>query len=94
MTDNVVNEYGVSGETPDSFGERNRYPANIKYPQDLTSGKDVNRSSDIPFLPIDDWKDTADWDQMLFEAKRLQKHYVPHRSHESHAGWSSLCIPI
>jgi hypothetical protein len=92
MTDDLINEYGVSGEPPLAFAERNSYPASIKYPQNLTNGRDINMSSDIAFLPIDDWKDTADWDQMLFEAKRLQKHYVQHRSHELHAGWSSLCI--
>ena len=92
MADDLINEYGVSGEHPTAFAQRNGYPANIKYPQDLDSGRDINMSNGIPFLPIDDWKDTADWDQMLFEAKRLQKHYVQHRSHEHHAGWSSLCI--
>ena len=92
MADDLVNEYGVSDEDPKSFANRNNHPANIKYPQNLTNGRDVTMSNDIAFLPIDDWKETADWDQMLFEAKRLQKHYVQHRSHELHAGWRSLCI--
>lgn len=92
MTDDLVNEYGISGEDPKHFAERNKFPAKIKYPQDLKNGRDVHMSDQLPFLPITDWEDTADWDQMLFEAKRLSKHFIQHRSHENHAGWASLCI--
>lgn len=88
----IINEYGVSKEPIESFMERNDYPANVKYPQNLTNGREVQRSPDIPFLPIDDWMQTEDWAQMLNEAKALEKHYVPHRTHETHRGWSSLCL--
>lgn len=89
---NLTNQYGVSSEPIDSFSKRNDYPANCKYPQNLETPKEINFNPDIPFLPIDDWKDTEDWDKMYAEAKALEKHYVPHRHHESHSGWSSLCI--
>lgn len=89
--DSVLNEYGISGESIESFAKRNDYPAAVKYPQDLTTGRDVKKAP-IPFLPIDNWIETEDWDQMLFEAKRLQKHYIPHRHHENHRGWSSLVL--
>ena len=92
MTDDLVNEYGISGEDPKEFAQRNRFPAKIKYPQDLKNGRDVHMSDQLPFLPITDWEDTADWDQMLHEAKKLSKHFIQHRSHENHAGWASLCI--
>lgn len=92
MSSDILNEYGVSKEPVESFAPRNNYPANCKYPQNLTDGRLVNRSPDIPFLPIDDWKDSEDWVKMHQEAKALEKHYVPHRSHETHAGWSSLCL--
>lgn len=88
----IINEYGVSKEPPAEFASRNNYPANCKYPQNLQTGREVNKCPDIPFLPIDDWKDTEDWAKMFSEAKALEKHYVPHRTHESHAGWSSLCV--
>lgn len=91
MSDHI-NDYGVSSEPIDDFTKRNSYPANCKYPQELATPRDVNKHPDIPFLPIDDWKDTEDWDRMYAEAKALEKHYVPHRHHESHRGWSSLCI--
>lgn len=91
MSDHL-NDYGISNEPIDDFAKRNSYPANCKYPQGLETPRDVNKNPDIPFLPIDDWKDTEDWDQMYAEARALEKHYVPHRHHESHQGWSSLCI--
>jgi hypothetical protein len=91
MSDDLLNEYGVSGESVMSFAQRNNYSANKAYPQDLINGNQVNKSSDIAFLPID-WETDQDWDTMHQEAKRLSKHYVQHRSHESHQGWSSLCI--
>lgn len=87
-----VNDYGISNEPVADFMQRNNYPANKTYPQNLTSGLEIHKSDKLAFLPIEDWKDTADWDQMLFEAERLERHYVPHRRHESHQGWSSLCI--
>lgn len=87
-----LNEYGVSKEPIEIFSQRNDFSAHRPYPQNLQTGKEVNRSPDIAFLPIDDWKDTEDWELMLYEAKRLEKHYVPHRRHETHSGWSSLCI--
>lgn len=91
MTDEFVNEYGVSTEPIEDFIKRNDYPAKVKYPQNLENGRDVNMCPDIPFLPID-WETQQDWTEMLAEAKRFQKHFVPHRSHESHRGWSSLVI--
>jgi len=90
--DSVLNEYGISGEPIESFVRRNDFPANIHYPQDLQTGMEVRRDSRIPFLPIDDWMQTEDWAGMHEEAKRLSKHYIQHRSHESHKGWSSLVI--
>jgi hypothetical protein len=94
MSDDFLNEYGLSSEPIDQFVARNRFPAEqkVKYPQNLTTGQEVNRCPDIPFLPIDDWLDTEDWPKMLEEAQRLSKHYVPHRNHENHQGWSSLCV--
>lgn len=89
---NFVNEYGISKEPVLDFEKRNNYAAVLKYPKDLRSGKEVHFSNEIPFLPIDDWINTEDWTKMLAEAEALEKHYVPHRTHETHSGWSSLCI--
>jgi len=91
MSEALVNEYGVSSESAESFSNRNNYPAKLRYPKDLKTGSEVNKSSDIAFLPID-WETDQDWDRMLAEAKNLSKHYIPHRTHESHYGWSSLVI--
>lgn len=88
----ILNEYGVSKEPIEDFAARNDYPAKVKYPQNLTSGREVNKCPDIPFLPIDDWMETEDWTKMYAEAKALEKHYVMHRTHESHSGWASLCL--
>ena len=87
----ILNEYGISKEPIESFASRNNFPANKKYPQDLTSGREVNMSPDIAFLPID-WETDQDWEGMYQEAKKLSKHYIPHRHHENHKGWSSLVI--
>jgi hypothetical protein len=87
----ILNEYGISKEPIESFAKRNDFAANKPYPQNLTSGQEVNKSPDIAFLPID-WETEQDWQGMHEEAKRLSKHFVPHRHHESHRGWSSLCI--
>ena len=72
---------------------REKYAHNTKpiYPQHLESHQDVRRSNQIPFLPMLPYAD-VDWDKMYHEAKSLSQHFVPHRSHESHKGWSSLCI--
>lgn len=92
MTDEIiVSEYGVSTEHAESFRSRNDFPARQKYPQDLKDGREVHRSNQIAFLPID-WESEQDWAGMYTEAKKLSKHYVPHRTHESHKGWSSLVI--
>lgn len=87
----ILNEYGISNEPIESFAKRNDFPAKQHYPQDLTNGRAVNMHPDIAFLPID-WETPQDWEGMYQEAKKLAKHYVPHRNHESHQGWSSLCI--
>lgn len=87
----TVTEWGVSNEPPEEFAERNKYPAKPKYPQDLKTGREIHMSNQLDYLPIVGFED-ADWDKMLWEAKRLEKHYVPHRHHESHSGWSSLCV--
>jgi len=91
MTD-YINDYGISTESIDIFSKRNNHPANCIYPRDLENFKSINLNPNIPFLPIDDWKDTEDWTEMYREAKALENHFVPHRQHESHSGWSSLCI--
>ena len=87
----MINDYGISDEKLGDFATRNNFAARFVYPQDLTTGRDVNFSKSIPFLPID-WEETIDIDSMFDEAKKLEKHYVPHRRHESHEGWSSLVI--
>lgn len=89
--DDLVNEYGISKEPVEEFVKRNHYEAKIKYPQFLPTGHDVWKNPNIPFLPID-WEKELDWETMYEEAKKLHKHYVPHRHHENHSGWSSLCI--
>ena len=91
MSEDLVNEYGVSSEKAEDFAQRNRFAAKPKYPQDLKDGNEVRMSSDIPFLPID-WETEQDWPAMLDEARRFSKHYVPHRTHETHSGWSSLVL--
>ena len=87
----TVTEWGVSNEPPEIFADRNKYPAKPSYPQDLTNSRDIHMSNKLDYLPIVGFED-ADWEKMLSEAKNLEKHYVPHRHHESHSGWSSLCI--
>lgn len=87
----MLNDWGISSEPIDEFANRNRYKATPKLPQDLKDGREVHFNSDINFLPMVGFEN-ADWEQMHWEAKRLEKHYVPHRHHESHKGWSSLCI--
>ncbi|NDB27978.1 hypothetical protein EB151_00300 [archaeon] len=86
----TVTEWGVSNEPADIFARRNMKPAKPKYPQDYNTAQEV-RFSDMPFLPIVGFEN-ADWNKMYHEAQSLEKHYVPHRHHESHKGWSSLCI--
>lgn len=87
----TITEWGVSNEPPEIFAERNKFPAKPKYPQNLKTSREIHMSDQLDFLPITGFED-ADWEKMLWEAKRLEKHYVPHRHHESHSGWSSLCI--
>lgn len=87
----MVNEYGISDESLENFADRNNFIAAPRYPQHFQTGKDINFSDKIPFLPID-WENVLDISAMLAEAKKLEKHYVPHRIHESHSGWSSLVI--
>lgn len=90
--DIFLNDYGISREPIEDFEKRNNYTASCNYPKEYKSGREVNYSNQIKFLPIDDWIKTENWDQMLIEAKALEKHFVPHRIHETHSGWSSLCI--
>lgn len=87
----MLNDWGISSEPIEQFVERNKFIACPSYPQDLETGREVNFNNQIPFLPIKEFED-EDWDKMHWEAKQLEKHYVPHRHHESHVGWSSLCI--
>jgi hypothetical protein len=87
----TLTEWGISNEPVEEFAARNRFKAQPVYPQDCTRGREVNRYKGLPFLPITGFED-ADWEKMHFEASRLSKHYVPHRHHESHHGWASLCI--
>lgn len=87
----MINDYGVSSEPLEDFASRNNYSASPKFPQHLQNGKEIHFSNEIPFLPID-WEEPLDIDQMFYEANKLEKHYVPHRKHESHSGWSSLVI--
>ncbi len=86
-----LTEWGVSNEPADVFAKRNRFEAQPKYPQDLKSGREVHFCKGLPYLPITGFEN-ADWEKMHWEAEQLEKHYVPHRKHESHDGWSSLCI--
>jgi hypothetical protein len=51
----------------------------------------IDRKS-IPFCPITKFNETVDWAKMLEEAMSLQDNFVPHRTHESHDGWESLCL--
>lgn len=87
----MISEYGISDESLEDFANRNHFIASPKYPQHFRAGKEINFSDKISFLPID-WESVLDIDTMFDEAKRLEKHYVPHRTHESHSGWSSLVI--
>lgn len=89
--DNLVNQHGISLESVESFIQRNNFAAKPKFPQELTSWHQVIKSKDIPFLPID-WETRQDWELMYDEAKKLSRHYVPHRTHETHKGWASLVI--
>jgi hypothetical protein len=91
MEDRQILEYGMSTEDIESFKKRNNYDAKPVYPQGLSNGRLVGMHPDIPFLPID-WETEQDWVEMHNEAKKLSKHFVPHRTHEAHSGWSSLCI--
>jgi hypothetical protein len=85
-----LSEYGISNEKIEDFCSRNEYPAKPKFPDDL-NGKSVSKSPEIPFLPID-WEYEIPVQDMYHEAHKLRKHYVPHRHHETHKGWSSLVI--
>lgn len=87
----MLNDWGISSEPITEFVKRNKFVAAPKFPQNLTDGKAVNWDSTIPFLPIVGFEN-EDWEEMHKEAASLEKHYVPHRHHESHRGWSSLCI--
>ena len=87
----MLNDWGISSESAADFASRNKFVAKPKFPQDLKTGKEVHFSNKLPFLPIVGFED-ADWEKMYWEADQLKKHYVPHRHHESHRGWSSLCI--
>jgi len=91
MNSDSVN-YRISDEPIDYFVKRNNHPARCQYPQNLRNGLDVKLSPSIPFLPIDDWLLTEDWNEMLAEAVAIEKDYVLHRSRENHQGWSSLCL--
>jgi hypothetical protein len=91
MDRDIINEYGISNESIESFVNRNNFPASPIYPQNLKSGQEVNRSNQISFLPID-WETEQDWQKMYQEAKKLAKHYIVHRNHENHKGWESLVI--
>ena len=86
----MVNEWGISPETVESFEARNNRTAAPIYPKSLLS-KEILATSDIPFLPIVGFE-SNNWSQMYLEAQAFADHYVPHRSHENHKGWSSLCI--
>ena len=87
----MLNDWGISSESAENFSKRNQFDARPKFPQDLLTRKEVNFNGDIPYLPITGFE-LEDWEKMYQEAASLKKHYVPHRHHESHRGWSSLCI--
>ncbi len=87
----MIDEWGISSEPVDWFTTRNFKPAGPIYPQNLLSSQDILGTSNIPFLPIVGFE-RVDWPQMHSEVKSLENHYVPHRAHESHRGWSSLCL--
>ena len=87
----ALGQYGISDEPVEDFIKRCEYKAKPKYPPNLETGRAVHFSDQIPFLPVD-WETKQNWQEMYQEAKKLSKHYVPHRHHESHKGWSSLVI--
>jgi len=87
----MINEYGTSSESIEEFAKRNKFVASPKFPQNLKTKSEVNFNSSIPFLPIMGFEN-EDWNKMYQEADSLEAHYVPHRHHESHRGWSSLVI--
>jgi len=70
----------------EDFINRNSYQA--EFPK-LSNFKD---RSELPFCPIVDLNDTADWDKMLNEATALQDNFVLHRKHDHHVGWESLVL--
>jgi hypothetical protein len=72
------------------FAKINNFEAKKDIPKDLKSGREVNLSSEIPFLPII-WNDNVDWDKMLEEAIYFKKHYVIHRKNDG-SGWSSIVL--
>lgn len=87
----MIDEWGRSSESVESFVERNMHPASPAFPKGLANGKEVLLSNNIPFLKIQGFEG-IDWDVMYNEAKYFEKHYIPHRTHEPHAGWESLCL--
>lgn len=87
----MINSWGISSEPVDRFTHRNFKPAKPVFPQDLQSSQDVLNSAQIPFLPIVGFEG-VDWPALHREVHALRDHFVPHRSHESHRGWSSLCL--
>jgi len=89
----LINEYGISDEPAIDFAERNKFHKELVLPGDLQNGSEVRRHGDIPYLPIEtDNHWDCDWNAMLEEAKQFDRHYIPHRHHERHSGWSSLVL--
>ena len=87
----MINDWGISSEPIEEFVKRNQFNISPKFPQNLKDGREVHFNNSIDFLSIIGFEN-EDWEAMHQEARRLEKHYVPHRHHESHKGWSSLCI--
>ena len=87
----MINDWGISSEPIEEFVKRNQFNISPTFPQNLKDGREVHFNNSIDFLPIIGFEN-EDWEAMHQEARNLEKHYVPHRHHESHKGWASLCI--
>lgn len=87
----MINEYGTWQGNLDEFVSTNNYNASIKLPKDCKTGREIKLYEGVPFMPIE-IDSTLDWNILLDEAKQFDKHYIPHRHHEKHKGWSSLVL--
>lgn len=83
-----------------TFVDKNKNKATYQYPNIANDAKTISSYKGIPFLPIDDWINTEDWQTMYNEANSLSSHYVPHNQAATFdkdkvyniKGWHSLCL--